>query len=369
MEATNQPDDSLQSQGGKARAAKLSNEQKKEIATRAANARWGKGLPQASHVGDLQINGRPISAAVLPNGTRLITQGTFLLAIGRSRTPKAGTGGLSNVDALPFFLQAEQLSPYISEELRMSTAPILFRLPTGQKAVGYDARLLPMVCEVYLKYRDDIVARKKPVPTQYEHIVAACDLLMRGLAQVGIIALVDEATGYQEERAKNALALILEEFISKELRAWTRTFPVEFYRQIFRLKGWKFDLSSVKRPSVIGHYTNNFVYKRLAPGVLKELRDKNPVVDGRRKHKLFQWLTGDVGDPKLRAHLEGVIRLMSGCTSWREFREFLDRFYPVIETTDLGFEIEIGNKPTSLLARKPSGQPSPESSRTLPGLI
>jgi len=89
----------------------------------------------------------------------------------------------------------------------------MFRLKNGQKAVGYDAALLPMVCEVYLKLRDSFLRDGKPVPTQYSHIVDACDILMRGLAHVGIIALVDEATGYQEIRdrqmdeiAKEALA-------------------------------------------------------------------------------------------------------------------------------------------------------------------
>jgi hypothetical protein len=70
------------------------------------------------------------------------------------RTPKGGTGGFATVDGLPFFLQAEVLKPFISNELGMSTAPVLFKMKSGQKTVGYDAKLLPMVCEVYLRYRD-----------------------------------------------------------------------------------------------------------------------------------------------------------------------------------------------------------------------
>src|SRR6202035_168580 len=84
------------------------------------------------------------------------SQGTVLQAIGRSRTPKGGTGEFSTVDGLPFFLQAEVLKPFISEELMMSTTPILFRLKRGVRTVGYDAMLLPMICEVYLNFRDHL---------------------------------------------------------------------------------------------------------------------------------------------------------------------------------------------------------------------
>ena len=129
------------------RHAKLPAEARTQIARRAAEARWGAELPQATHDGPLLIDDKVLVAAVLPNGKRLLAQGTFLRAIGRSRTPKAGTGGQATVDALPFFLQADVLKPFISEELRMSTTPIFFRLKSGQRAVGYDAMLLPMVCQ------------------------------------------------------------------------------------------------------------------------------------------------------------------------------------------------------------------------------
>jgi len=178
---------------------------------------------------------------------------------------------------------------------------------------------------------------------QSEFAVQA-EILIRGLAEVGIIALVDEATGYQKDRAKAALAEILEKFVAKELQGWTRTFPIEFYENIFRLQNWPFNPKSVRRPSVIGHYTNNIVYKRLAPGVLKELRQKNPIVDGRRKHKLFQWLTGDVGHPKLKSHIDGVLALMRVSDTWEEFKKLVKKAYPIIETTELGMEIELKEK-------------------------
>jgi hypothetical protein len=100
---------------------------------------------------------------------------------------------------------------------------------------GYEATLLPIVCDIWLKAR----AKGLLKPGQLDKALKA-EILMRGLAHVGIIALVDEATGYQYDRARQALEEILDKFISKELRKWAKTFPDDFYQQMFRLKGWSY---------------------------------------------------------------------------------------------------------------------------------
>ena len=268
----------------------------------------------------LVIGNIEIECYVLEDETRVLSQGGFLLAIGRSRTPTAGKGG---VDKTPAFLAANNLKPLVSNELLSSTRPIVFRPPDRGQAHGYDARLLPQVCEVYLKARDAGVL----LPSQ-RHIAERADIVMRGLATVGVVALVDEATGYQEIRSQRALATILEKFIARELQPWTRTFPYEFYQQIFRLKGWP-GPQGVKRPSVIGHYTNDVVYARLAPGVLDELRNKNPVKpSGRRRAMHHQWFTPDIGNPKLKEHLAAVIALMRAAANWSSFQRMLNRAFP-----------------------------------------
>lgn len=332
--------DSLQSQGGKARAAKLSTERKKDIAERAAAARWGKDLPTASHEGPIKLGDVTIQSAVLKDGRRVLTQSDFMIALGRARQAKGRAYYAGDVN-LPAFLTAQNLKPFIDNDLTVTSSQIEFRPLKGVRAFGYSAELLPKVCEVFLKARDAgaLVAGQM-------HIAKQADILMRGLAHIGIIALVDEATGYQFDRARDALAKILEEFIAKELQPWTRTFPLDFYREIFRLKGWPFDPATMQGPRVLGKYTNNIVYERLAPDVLKNLREKNPVVDGRRKHKHFQWLTGEVGHPKLLAHLEGTKMLMKVSSTWEEFLERMDKFYPVHMVTELGLEVPISRKPS-----------------------
>ena len=108
-----------------------------------------------------------------------------------------------------------------------------------------------------------------------------------------------------------------------------KTFPVEYYRQIYRLNGWEFNESKNARPGVIGHWTNNIVYKRLAPGVWEELNNVIPRSEsGKLKHKLFQRLTDAVGHPKLREHLAAVVMLMKYSPNWKVFMSRIDREFP-----------------------------------------
>lgn len=319
------------SAGGKARRDRLSQEERREIASRAAEVRWSrsKAIPRATHESELEIGDVRIPCAVLDDGTRILTQSGFLRALDRNPQPK------STLDETVKIVGAENLKPFIDNELLSSLRPIDFLPKKGGRALGFKAELLPQVCEAYLAAR-----QSNALHHTQAHIAKAAEVIVRGLARVGIVALIDEATGYQYDRARNALAEILENFIAEEVRKWTKTFPLEFYKQIFRLKGWDFDPASVKRPILIAQYTNEFVYRRLAPGVLDELKRKNPPSEsGRRRYKHFQWLTGDVGHPRLLAHIEGVTLLMKLSNDMNDLRSKLDEHYPIIETTELGFEI------------------------------
>lgn len=347
--------DSPQTAGGIARAKKLSKERRVEIAKEGAEAKWGIDMLQAEFEGDVQVAGRTIPAAVLPNGKRLLNQGQFLQAIGRARTPKAGTGGLTfSVDGLPFFLQADVLKPFIDNDLRESTTPILFRNKQGRRAVGYDATLLPRVCEVYLKFRDACIAEKKSVPKQYEHIIAACDIVMRGLAEVGVIALVDEATGFQYVRDREALQEHLEKFLRKELAVWVKTFPDEFYQEIYRLRGWQWRGMQVNRISACSGYTRDLIYERLAKDLVQKLEEKNPMdAAGNRKAAHWQWLSDDLGNPALKAHLHTVVNFMKAYDDWDEFYARLNRVLP-----RKGYTLSLPlNEPN----RHSSGMPPPSS--------
>ncbi|MDX6696118.1 MAG: hypothetical protein QOF02_3721 [Blastocatellia bacterium] len=320
----------VKAKGGFARAKSLSATERSEIAKKGANARWHSHVPQASHDGELKLASKLIYCAVLPTGKRLLLQSQFLAAIGRNTRPKGGMSIRDTFDELPFFLSADQLKPFISEDLMASTTPIAFKTKSGRLTMGYDAELLPKVCEVYLQYRDESLKKKNIIPKRYDDIIKACDVLMRGLAHVGIIALVDEATGYERDKAREAYQEILTKFIAKELRKWVKTFPNEFYEQICRLKGLKL-LDINKRPRYFGCLTNNLVYARLAPGVLKELKRVIPKDSkGRAKYKFTRRLSEDIGHPRLRELLASEITLMRifDDGKWDEFEKALNRAVP-----------------------------------------
>ena len=89
-------------------------------------------------------------------------------------------------------------------------------------------------------------------------------------------------------------------------------------------------MAGAARPQYFGKLTNNIVYRRLAPGVLDELKrtqEKSP--SGRPKHKLFQRLTGNLGYPKLREHLGSVVTIMKLSEDYDDFMKKLDVIHPL----------------------------------------
>jgi hypothetical protein len=315
--------------GGKARAHGMTAEQRSEAARKAVEARWSAGIPAATDEGVLRISGKEIVCAVLDDERRVLNQETFLTAIGRAAKAKAGTGStrINQVDELPPFLAAANLKPFISDELRRSTKPIIYKTASGGRAFGYEATLLPEICLVYLEAEKAGKLKKNQI-----HIAAACKILYESLANVAIIALVDEATGFQYKRSNSALERFLTMWIDKKLAPWVRRFPPDFYRMVYRLKGWKYDANSTARSPILGVITNDLVYARLAPLVLKEMQKLTPKnKDGRRKHKFHQLLTEDFGIPELREHFRTLVMIGAGYDDgdYGAFRRHVGRALPL----------------------------------------
>ena len=283
--------------------------------------------------GELNLNDITIFCSVLEDNknTRVISKTEVIRALGRSE------GGSKRGKAkLPRFISARNINPYISKDLEKAILyPIIYKTTKGNIAHGLPSTILPELCSVWLKAKID----GKLTDSQL-NIAKSAEIIMRGLATVGITALIDEATGFQDLRAKKALAEIFEKYIAKELQEWTKTFPDEFYKQMFRLKNWPYEPKSVKRPSVIGKYTNDIVYERLAPKVLGELKAKTPKTKGgHRRYRYFQWLTGDIGHPKLREHIASVMALMRASSSWNGFMRLLNRaFTKYGDTLEIPFD-------------------------------
>ncbi|ELY4845942.1 hypothetical protein SM112_002076, partial [Cronobacter sakazakii] len=209
---------SPQAKGGKARAEKLSAKERKDVATNAANQRWQRikqGLPSAQFEGVLKINDTELEVAVLNNGKRIISQTSVFKALGRPSRGVRAT--LDGEIILPAFMDAANLVPYINEDLMEVIKRERYLDNSGVELEGYDASILPLVCDAYLKAREDGALKTNQTETAKK-----AEILVRSLAKVGIIALVDEATGYQEIRPKAALQAYLDKIISKELAAWAK---------------------------------------------------------------------------------------------------------------------------------------------------
>jgi hypothetical protein len=152
-------------EGGLARAQNLSPEERKEIAAKAARARWAANdnkLPKATHAGPWRVGDLEIQCAVLDDGTRVLTQQGVLVALGRARSAKGGQGASVGVDDVPAFLAASNLKRYISDELLASTKPIVFINKTGARSFGYRAEILADICWVFINAQ----LEKKLVHTQ-----------------------------------------------------------------------------------------------------------------------------------------------------------------------------------------------------------
>ncbi len=308
--------------GGLARAEVLAPARRSEIAKGAAEARWCRDMPFATHEGVIRIGDIEIACAVLNTGQRVVTQSGFMRALGRARQAKGRAYYKGDVN-LPAFLTAQNLKPFVSEVLKVTSSQIEFRPKKGSKAFGYADSLLPEVCDVFIK-----ADRAGKLTSSQKHIADQAHIIMKGLAHTGIAGLIDEATGYQEVRDKQALQAILDQFLRKELAAWAKTFPDRFYRHIFRLRGWQWRGRKVNPPQIVAHHTKDIVYYRLSPGIIEELEIRNPIENGRRRTKHFQWLTDDVGHPALAQHLHAVITLMRVSQTWEQFKQMLDLAHP-----------------------------------------
>lgn len=334
--------DAPQSKGGRARAQSLSDEERREIARAGARARWEKEraegpIPRATHKGVLHIGEATIPCAVLDDERRVLSETGVTLALGsRSGASKRIKKELAQAGApIPVFLAPNNIKAFISSDLMSGPLrPIVFK--DGRRhVVGYEATILPKVCRVWLDARDAGVLQSQQLERAHK-----ADLLIRALADVAIVALVDEATGFQDERDRDALYHLLAIYLSEERLAWARRFPNEYYRQLYRLRRWKWPAGKAKTP-LVGKLTNKLVYERLPEGVMQELQVRNPTEPGtgRRKWKHHQFLSEDIGQPDLRDHLLQLVAIMRISPDWRTFLSHFENAFPKVGAqTEMIFE-------------------------------
>lgn len=269
-----------------------------------------------------------IDCYVTEDGQRLLSLRGTARAMGLS-----GSGSV----ALLRNLNTNYLQPYLSDDLKKwiykANSNELYKVKGYRVSfIPFDATLFVDVCRAYISAKNDGVFDSDGWEKQSE-LADKLLAIMSAFAKTGIIALIDEITGYQELRRKDELQKLLAEFVRKEYLPWTKRFPNEFYEEMYRLKGW--DYNGNARTPLVGKLTNYLVYDLMPEGVLEELQKRNPVDEKihRRKYRHHQFLTETTGIDYLDKHLVSLVNMMRAFDTWEEFdRAFRKSFR--LDTSD-----------------------------------
>lgn len=269
-------------------------------------------LPKATHNGTWNIgNKNSIECYVMDNGERVLSMR------GTAKTMGLVGGGSM---ALIRNLNSNWISPFLSQGLRdwlekanRNELP-QYLTKNETKFTPFKAELFVDLCKAYVDAKHEGVLKKDSQIAMADKLYA----IMTAFAKTGLVAVIDEVTGYQYEREKDELQKLLSAYISEELLPWAKRFPDEFYKQMFRLKGWTYN--GKNRPQYVGKLTNQYIYDQLPDGVLEELKQKTP-----KSKRLHQSLTEQVGVPHLDKQLQQTIALMKASDTWEEFEHLFNK--------------------------------------------
>jgi hypothetical protein len=318
------PKDTPQRRGGIARRESLSPNERRRAAKQAAIARWKQvgDVPEASHQGTLKIGDRELDVYVLEDGRRLFHKRVMGHALGLK-----SQGG----NAFLKMISGQTIRSEIEEDLISKIEnPVIFKGFRGDPVHGYEASVLIEVCEALIRVRD-----KGELTTRQRFLAIQAEFILRSAAKLGIIALIDEATGYSDNKRKDEYRQLFQEFLRDEFAQWEQDeYPEKFFDMIYRLYGLKRkNPDSTKHPQFFGKFIRKYVYYPLANSygaILEQLDQRNPVVyvNGGRRYKMYQFLSEKVGLPALRAHLWQTIGIGSIMSDADNFERAFYKAFP-----------------------------------------
>jgi hypothetical protein len=322
-----------QSKGGRARADQLTPEERREIAARGAQIRWQRSrdvreaeldLPKATHQGKMAVGALELDCYVLEDGRRVFHKRGMARALGMK-----SAGGNVFMRAM----QRKGLGSELDQKLisKIET-PINFKPLTQDLAHGYDANVLVDVCKAVIRAED-----ADKLALSQRGLVTRARILLQAFAKVGVTALIDEATGFQQVRDPNALRILVQQYIEVEKREWEKQFPDDYYVELNRIYGSKQLTTTASgaviqnRPQHFAKFTRSYVYQPLENGaVLEELDRINPKIDkrGTRRARFHQHLTHDYGIEKLKRQVGEIITLIKVSDTVKQFKKLFDKRFP-----------------------------------------
>lgn len=266
--------------------------------------------------GVLELGNLTIDCYVLQDGTRVLSGNGMQGALNMIDENEVNPSG----SRLARYLGQKTLEPFILKAKDQGHFEPIVCWKGEQKINGYNAFALIDICDAFLQARKEI-----KLSIRQKIIADQCEMLVRSFAKVGLLSLIDEATGYQYDREKKELQIILKALIGNELSKWEIMFELSFYKEIYKLWGIPFTPQNIKnKPSFIANITNKYVYLNLPGGhtILSELKRKTgKTAKGNNKNKFHQWLTEKVG----RETLKKVINTIEGFASISDSKAEFDR--------------------------------------------
>jgi hypothetical protein len=313
--------ESKQSKGGAARSEKLSPEERSRIAKEAARKRWADNSPVAVYgaadkpirLGDIEI-----ACYVLDDGRRVIPTNAMLSTLQMAR----GGSMVRGMNRLELFASRERIKPYVSSDLMERIRnPIRFKVG-GNVSYGFDSDTLIDIAEAVIQ-----ADNAGTLQTQQAAIAHQCRVITSSLTRLGLIALIDEATGYQTKRESDELQQILSAYLLPEHRPWMQTIPPEFTKEIYRVYGWKRTADN-RGPRYAGKLIRQLIYERLPKPVLPALDEMNPSNKKyQRKHRHHQFLTQEQGLDHFRTLVITVMTLLRVSKNKGEFKRHLEVYF------------------------------------------
>lgn len=294
--------------------------------------------PEAKWPGLLPVAGDEVPCYVLDDGRRVITR------TGALNFLTGGKGG-GNLES---YLKVKALEPFLPPDLEDQFVDITMSQVVNKKVQAMSASAFIDICRAYSRARDT-----GALSTDSQiGIAVRASMLLAAFAKTGIEAAIDEATGYQYDRASDALRTRLQLFLQDEMRPWEKTFPDELWIQFGRLTNWQGPIHS--RPKYWGHLVMELVYGYLDRDVSDWLKSHAP--EPRHGRNYHQWLSGQYGLRKLTEHIWMLIGLASACHDMKELRaRMAEKFGRE------GIQFTMYLPPSPKPVRQPPGESAPQS--------
>lgn len=274
------------------------------------NKSIGKKIPVAQFSGTLEVGESSLPCYVLDDGRRVFSTRGMLESLGYK--PNARPSGIFESKALQPVMAAHN-NPV--GELNV----IEFNAGSRFNAKGYDVEKFMDMCHALSESLDNGLLTG-------QHVDAArkANAIIRSASKIGIVALVDEATGYQYVRAEDALQFKLKLYLAEEMRSWEKTFPDDLWIEFARLTQWD-GQPTKNRPRYWGYLVMDLIYRYLDPDIAQYIKENKP--KPQKGQNYHQWFNEDVGMKRLVEHINRVIGMAQGCETMEELKNKMHHRY------------------------------------------